>query len=845
MAAGVLTPTPTPTISGSVRIGSTVTAAPGVWGPEPVELSYQWLLGSTPIAGATQSSYTIQVRDAGKALSVRVTGSKTDYVSVAKTSTAAAVPVLGTVIGTTPKISDSTPVTDQVLTATPGTWGPSPVILSYQWYKGSTAIAGASSVTYAVRPSDVGGYLKVKVVGTKDGYASTSKMSAVTSAVAKATLTPTSTPTISDSTPTVDQVLTANPGSWGPQPLGLAYQWYKISSSGTTTKLTGATAPRYRVAGTDAGYRLKVTVTGTRAGYTAKSKTSVLTAAVAKAIFRTKPKPAITGIARVGMKLTSVPGTYDPTATYSYLWYRGTTAIAGTTASTYIATSSDLAKQLKVRVTASRSGYVSVTQFSDLTIPIQAGFTAPTPVINDTTPQVGQKLSITNTGLWVPLPDNFTYQWYRGSSIIVGATGASYTVTTADLAAALKVKVTGAKADFASVAKTSAATSTVAPGVFTAKPAPGISGDPVVGVTLTAVEGAWKPLPDSFGYQWYRSGTAISVSGTAKTYRVAAADVGKNLTVRVTAKKAGFTSASATSSAVIPRESTVNDLRVATFNLSGANNDSKAAGDHLVWADRLPVVVSQIVGENPDVVGLQEAYEGTQQYAGLRDALNSAGKTYEITDLSQSASRATRIMYNTASLNVLSKGAFPYAHQVVGRTARYLVWATFEQQSSGKEFLFVSTHLSPEDATVKTQQWRELVAKVKELNTAGLPVVVVGDFNTSKFMAGASEMLPAMKSAGFGDVMNQEYQVNPPVNPRAEKVVNGWINSFNGYRRSITDYSYSTARTKVGNGVDWIFATNALRVKQWKVVIDFDPTTLLIRGIIPSDHNMLSSVLVL
>ena len=102
-----------------------------------------------------------------------------------------------------------------------------------------------------------------------------------------------------------------------------------------------------------------------------------------------------------------------------------------------------------------------------------------------------------------------------------------------------------------------------------------------------------------------------------------------------------------------------------------------------------------------------------------------------------------------------------------------------------------------------------------------------------------------MKSAGFGDVMNQEYQVNPPKNVRAEQVINGWINSFNDYRRDITPYSYSTARTKVGNGIDWVFATNSLRVKQWKVVIDFDPSSLQIRGVIPSDHNMISSVIVL
>ena len=53
-----------------------------------------------------------------------------------------------TVTGATPKVSDTTPVVGQELTAIPGAWGPEPVSFSYQWFKGSTAIGGATSATY-------------------------------------------------------------------------------------------------------------------------------------------------------------------------------------------------------------------------------------------------------------------------------------------------------------------------------------------------------------------------------------------------------------------------------------------------------------------------------------------------------------------------------------------------------------------------------------------------------------------------------------------------------------------------------------------------------------------------
>ncbi|QLQ14424.1 MAG: hypothetical protein HZY73_00170 [Micropruina sp.] len=191
-----------------------------------------------------------------------------------------------------------------------------------------------------------------------------------------------------------------------------------------------------------------------------------------------------------------------------------------------------------------------MTQYSDPTAPVADGMTGVTPVISDKTPQVGQTLTITKLDLWTPAPDRFTYQWYRGSTAIEGATFASYTVTAADKSAKLKVSVTGEKADYAPVTKTASTSSAVAAGVFTDKPVPSITGEAKVGLTVTVDEGAWVPTPDSFAYQWYRSGTAIS-GASARSYAIGTADAGKSLTVKVTAVKAGITSASTMSRAVL------------------------------------------------------------------------------------------------------------------------------------------------------------------------------------------------------------------------------------------------------------------------------------------------------
>ncbi|MEV6106880.1 FG-GAP-like repeat-containing protein [Streptomyces sp. NPDC051940] len=78
---------------------------------------------------------------------------------------------------------------------------------------------------------------------------------------------------------------------------------------------------------------------------------------------------------------------------------------------------------------------------------------------------------------------------------------------------------------------------------------PTVKGPALVGATLTATTGSWPDGPTSFTYQWNANGTAIT-GATSAAYRVPASMRGKSLTVAVTAHKSGWTSATATSSAV-------------------------------------------------------------------------------------------------------------------------------------------------------------------------------------------------------------------------------------------------------------------------------------------------------
>lgn len=173
-----------PKVSGTAKVGQTLTVNPGDWGPGAVSLSYQWYRGTTPISGATAAEYAVQPADAGLTLAAGVTGTRAGYTVTSRTSAATGKVARLTFSATpVPKVSGTAKV-GKTLTAKVAAWKPAPSALSYQWYRESTAIKGATKTTYKLTKSDKGKRITVVVTGAKEGYTSVSERSAKTRAVA-------------------------------------------------------------------------------------------------------------------------------------------------------------------------------------------------------------------------------------------------------------------------------------------------------------------------------------------------------------------------------------------------------------------------------------------------------------------------------------------------------------------------------------------------------------------------------------------------------------------------------------------------------------------------------------
>jgi uncharacterized protein YkwD len=184
VTAATLTATPTPRITGTAKAGQTLTANHGTWSPSGVTFTYQWNRAGVPIKGATGKTRKATKYDAGKQLTVSVTGSKTGYASVTKTS--AKTKLVAGAFSKAPKpvISGKAKV-GQTLKVVPGAWAPEKVTLSYQWKVNGKDVRGATASTFVIRSNHRDAVITVSVTGSKPWYATRTMTSKGTERVSR------------------------------------------------------------------------------------------------------------------------------------------------------------------------------------------------------------------------------------------------------------------------------------------------------------------------------------------------------------------------------------------------------------------------------------------------------------------------------------------------------------------------------------------------------------------------------------------------------------------------------------------------------------------------------------
>ncbi|MFE5836369.1 hypothetical protein [Arthrobacter sp. NPDC056493] len=263
----------------------------------------------------------------------------------------------------------------------------------------------------------------------------------------------------------------------------------------------------------------------------------------AQGTFTSVPAPAMSGTTAVGYTLTAkVTAPVPAPDSTSFQWLRNGAPIAGATAATYKQVAADQGQKISVRAKHRKAEYADAEATSGA-VTVQGVFGGlAAPKISGTA-AAGYTVKSAVT-LPTPKPTAVTYRWLRNGVLISGATSSSYRLTSLDTGKQIRSRAYFARAGYLSTYRDSAAV--VSKAVFSSVTAPGITGTARSGHTLKAVVKRPNPAPSATSYQWLRNGAAIS-RATGASYKLTAADRGKQIRVRVIFSRTGHLSASATS----------------------------------------------------------------------------------------------------------------------------------------------------------------------------------------------------------------------------------------------------------------------------------------------------------
>ncbi|WP_244927674.1 hypothetical protein [Nocardioides sp. W7] len=484
----------TPTISGTARVGETLSVVAASSTPADATADYAWTAGGTSVGDGT--SYVVRADDLGQSISVTQTMTKANYPSASRTSSPTKPVVKGTMTAVGSIVVTGAPTVGRTLTATSSvTTTPSAGAVTGRWYRDGVAIDGATAGTLLLTSADLTARLSYRETRTRAGYDDLVSTSDQTAPVGRGTLVATGAIEITG-TPKVGQVLTAV-STVGTTPASTAAgQWYRDG-----VPVDGATTSTYLLTNSDVSTKLRYRQTRTLAGYDDVTTASAETERVTGGIIDLGA-PGISGTPVVDQLLTVVPGTLSPAdAAVGFTW-----AVAGVPAGageTYTVRPGDVGQSVTVTADATRTDYDPVATESAATAPVAtASFTTGPDASLSGVLKVGERLTA-GTGTPTPAPDSLRYQWYADGRPIDGATDEVLTLTGAQKGSRVSVGVSAVRAGYDVATSTSEASAVVvtnlAPGLTMTAPASRLRLGSSTTITWTSLDavtmessGAWS-----------------------------------------------------------------------------------------------------------------------------------------------------------------------------------------------------------------------------------------------------------------------------------------------------------------------------------------------------------------
>jgi hypothetical protein len=643
-------------------------------------LGYQWKKDGTNITGATSATYSVTSATAASAgvYTVVVTGTCGTITSANATLTVNAVTAITTQPAATLAVCAGTSASFTV--AATGT------SLTYQWKKGGTDIAGATSATYTIASTsatDAATYTVV-VTGTCGTVTSSNAVLTVNSVTVISTQ-PAATQTVCAGTAATFTVAATG--------TALSYQWKKNG-----TDITGATSATYSIASTTAADAATYTVVVTGTCGTVTSANAVLTV------------NAITAITTQPVAQTACPGTSvtftvaaSGSGTLSYQWKKAGTDITGATSASYTIGSVTAADAASYTVVVTGSCGTVTSAAAALTVNTTTGITTQPAAAQTVCAGSGVTFTVAATGTAL------SYQWKKAGADITGATSATYTIAsaTAGDAATYTVVITGA-----------CGTVTSANAVLTVNAVTAIGTQPATQAVCSGSAATFTVAATGTGlsYQWKKNGTDIT-GATAATYSIAAATAADaaTYTVVVTGTCGTVTSASAVL--------TVNAITAISTQPAAAQTVCAGSGATFTVAATGVGLTYQWKKAGVNIAGATAA----TYMIGATSAADAATYTVTVTGTCGTVTSANAVLAVNAATVI---GTQPAVQAVcAGAAASFSVAAT----GTGLSFQWKKNGTDIAGATINSYS----IASVTAADVASYTVVVTGTCGTITSSAAA------------------------------------------------------------------------------------------------------------
>lgn len=380
-------------VNGVARVQEQLRATTGTWSVPTTSISFQWqrcdasdATQCTDIPNAKSVVYVPVDADVGSTISVKATAvSPGRTLTVASDPTSAVAPLPAPSNSAVPVITGTAQRLQTVRVSNNGTWAPRPAGYTFQWLRcdatGSSCdpIDGAVSSGYVLQSADVGATVRA-VITARNAAGSATAQSAPTAVVSGLAPANVSLPTI-NGTKQVGKAMSVSLGTWtGARDTVYTYVWQRCSDTTLSdcSTISGANKATYVAATGDADKRVRVIVTGTNADGSATA-TSAVTPAVLPAAPVNAALPRVTGTPTVGETLTAQTGTWtNPVTTKLTRFYRCTstcTAVGTLGQTTYVLTTADAGRRIRVTETATGPGGTTTVWASTTLGPVASATT--------------------------------------------------------------------------------------------------------------------------------------------------------------------------------------------------------------------------------------------------------------------------------------------------------------------------------------------------------------------------------------------------------------------------------------------------------------------------------------